>query len=95
MDAIEKEPGSARHALLDLTMRNRLLNFKSSRNRTVQVIDEIPSQIYDRLVTCTARSLGFQARSKGISKRIGDVMANMMQQNRLHILSGDMVDLVR
>ena len=36
--------------LLDLSMRNNLLNFRPSKRRTIRVIDEIPSEIYDILV---------------------------------------------
>ena len=41
---------SLRQNLLDLTMRNNLLNFRPSKRRTIRVVDEIPSEIYDILV---------------------------------------------
>ena len=42
--------------LLDLTARNRLLNFKPSTTKSLQVINAVPNAVYDRLLngsTCT------------------------------------------
>lgn len=50
MTIVDKELEVARHNLLDLTMRNQLLNFRSSKTRTIKVVDEIPREVYDRLV---------------------------------------------
>ena len=47
---IEEEVREARKRLLDLTLRNRLLNYHPSRRRTIQVVDEIPREIFDILV---------------------------------------------
>lgn len=47
---IEKQLQSARERLLDLTLRNRLLNFRPSKRRTIQVVDEIPKEIFNILV---------------------------------------------
>ena len=47
---IEKKLQSARERLLDLTLRNRLLNFRPSKRRTIQVVDEIPKEIFNILV---------------------------------------------
>ena len=47
---IEKQLQSARERLLDLTLRNRLLNFRPSKRRTIQVVNEIPKEIFDILV---------------------------------------------
>lgn len=47
---IQKQLQSARERLLDLTLRNRLLNFRPSKRRTIQVIDEIPTEIFNILV---------------------------------------------
>lgn len=49
-DQIEKELEKARCKLLDLTMRNRLLNFRPAKVSTIRVIDEVPREIYDILV---------------------------------------------
>ncbi|MBW6518346.1 MAG: DUF4011 domain-containing protein [ANME-2 cluster archaeon] len=50
MNNIEKQLEFARQSLLDFTMRNKLLNFRTSKARTIKVIDEIPSEIYNFLV---------------------------------------------
>lgn len=47
---IEKQLHEARQNLLDLTMRNRLLNFKTTNAKTIKVIDCVPADIYDILV---------------------------------------------
>ena len=49
---IEEEVKEARKRLLDLTFRNRLLDYqpKPSSRRTIQVVDEIPKEIFDILV---------------------------------------------
>ncbi|MDN7023843.1 DUF3320 domain-containing protein [Methanoculleus sp. FWC-SCC1] len=39
-----------RQNLLDLTLKNKLLNYRPSKRRTVEVIDESPREIYDILV---------------------------------------------
>ena len=50
MTEVEKQLDAARQQLLDLTLRNRLLNFRKTRRSTLTVVDEIPREIYDRLV---------------------------------------------
>lgn len=41
---------SARKNLLDLTMRNRLLNFRPTKSRSIRVVEEIPREVYNLLV---------------------------------------------
>jgi len=50
MGIIENQIGKARRSLLDLTMRNKLLNFCPTKRITLKIIDEIPREIYDILV---------------------------------------------
>ena len=50
MNKIEKQLQFARQNLLDFTMRNRLLNFRPTKARTIKIIDEIPTEIYNILV---------------------------------------------
>ncbi|MDK2831241.1 DUF3320 domain-containing protein [Methanolobus sp. WCC1] len=50
MSSINKQLEVARQGLLDLTMRNSLLNFRQSKTKTMKIIDEIPSEIYNHLV---------------------------------------------
>lgn len=47
--SIQKEFKSLRRKLLDLSMRNQLLNFRP-RSRTIEVVNDSPSHIYDYLV---------------------------------------------
>ena len=47
---ITQELHAAREKLLDLTLRNKLLNYRTSKLRTIQIIDEIPKEIFDILV---------------------------------------------
>ncbi|MDP6042572.1 MAG: DUF4011 domain-containing protein, partial [Candidatus Latescibacteria bacterium] len=47
---IAKELEQARDRLLDLTMRNRMLNFRPTKLSTIRVVDERPCEIYERLV---------------------------------------------
>jgi hypothetical protein len=55
---IREAIGKLRLKLLDLTNRNRLLNFKltASSNKFVRVVDEIPGHLYSRLTGETASS---------------------------------------
>ena len=46
---IEVKIGALRKNLLDLTMRNKLLNFKP-QVRSIRVVDEIPTEIYQLMV---------------------------------------------
>ena len=41
---------AARRSLLDLTMRNRLLNFRPNKRRTIRVVDGLPNDVYEMLV---------------------------------------------
>lgn len=50
MTDIEKQLEDARQNLLDLTMFNNLLNFRSKNAKTMRITDEIPTEIYDLLV---------------------------------------------
>lgn len=47
---IQNQLHALRQNLLDLTMRNHLLNFRSTRARTTRIVDEIPTELYDILV---------------------------------------------
>ncbi|MBL4847537.1 MAG: DUF4011 domain-containing protein, partial [Planctomycetes bacterium] len=47
-----------RQKLLDLTRRNRLLNFRPTRRTTVRIVDEVPSELF-RLVVTSGRTMGF------------------------------------
>ncbi len=49
-DQIGEELRKLRLRLLDLTSRNRLLNFKPSVAKSLQVVEAIPNAVYDRLL---------------------------------------------
>ena len=46
----ERQLEIARGRLLDLSLRNRLLNFRPTRRRSIGIVDEVPAEIYDILV---------------------------------------------
>jgi len=50
MDLAEKELAKLRQNLLDLTMRNSLLNYRPSKVRAIRIVDEIPREVFDILV---------------------------------------------
>ena len=52
---------AARTELLDISLRNPLLNYRPLKSRGVEVIDEIPSAVFDILVN-KARSMSFLSR---------------------------------
>jgi hypothetical protein len=58
---IADELESIRQKLLDLSYRNKLLNYKSSKRRTIPIIDESPREIYDIFVI-QEKSMKFQPR---------------------------------
>jgi hypothetical protein len=61
MSDVAKQLQAARQRLLDLTMRNRLLNFFPTKRKTIQVIDEIPREVFDILVL-QERVMEFRAK---------------------------------
>ena len=58
---INKELEQARERLLDLTLRNRLLNFRPSNRRSIRIVDEIPREIFEILVL-KERVMDFKAQ---------------------------------
>jgi|GEM_PF-3963536 hypothetical protein len=49
-DQIFEELRTLKLRLLDLTPRNRLLNFKPSIAKSLQVVEAVPNAVYDRLL---------------------------------------------
>ena len=47
---VETELKDARARLLDLTLRNRLLNHRTTKRRTLRIVDEVPHEVYKTLV---------------------------------------------
>lgn len=66
MNDVARELERARQSLLDLTLRNRLLNYRPHRLRSIRVIDELPAEIYDALVL-RERSLEFRSAERAPS----------------------------
>ena len=73
---ITEQLQAARQNLLDLTGRNRLLNFRPSRRRSIQVIDEIPKEVFDILVLCE-RTMQFKPSEETVSEVEEDDSAPM------------------
>ena len=62
-DPVLQELARARERLLDLTLRNRLLNFRPTKRTTIAVVDELPAQVW-RLMVEEGRKLAFLAREE-------------------------------
>jgi very-short-patch-repair endonuclease len=67
--SIESALASARQSLLDLTLRNRLLNYRPSTARSIRVVGELPAEIYDALVL-REKALEFRAAAKSFSATV-------------------------
>lgn len=50
MATVAEQLEEARKNLLDMSLRNKLLSFKEYKRSTAEVVDEVPSQIYQHLV---------------------------------------------
>ena len=62
-EPVRQQLAEARHRLLDLTLRNRLLNFRPTRRTTVEIVDELPAEVW-RLVVEQQKKLAFLAREE-------------------------------
>jgi len=60
---VETKLQDIRRRLLDLTRRNRLLNHQAKGESTLQIVDEIPAQVYGVLVD-DARTMQFLSREE-------------------------------
>ena len=66
---INKQLEQARERLLDLTLRNRLLNFRPSNRRSIRIVDEIPREIFEILVL-KERIMDFKAHAEPVEGTI-------------------------
>lgn len=66
---IDKQIEEARSRLLDLTLRNRLINFKPSSRRSMRILSSDPAAIYDHLVL-EERALAFLPKQEEPSAEI-------------------------
>ncbi len=53
-----------RRSLLDLTRRNRLLNFKGTGRTSLAIVDELPAEVF-RLLAAEGKTMQFLAREEG------------------------------
>lgn len=49
MTTIQLRLDEARRCLLDLSRRNRLLNFRPRGRRSIHIVDELPEEVYQSL----------------------------------------------
>mgnify|MGYP001189485946 CR=1 FL=1 len=65
-NAIRAQLEAARKTLLDLGMRNPLLNYRPLRSRGLEVVDELPEQVY-RVLVEEAKPARFPAEPEGVT----------------------------
>lgn len=65
---VAKELEVLRQNLLDLSLRNNLLNYRPSKKRTVLITDRMPEEIYE-LAVLQERALKFRAKIKSRKSR--------------------------
>lgn len=89
---VEKQLEDARQNLLDLTMRNRLLNFRPTKARTIRIIDEIPREVYDLLIL-QEKTMGFLPLDKeqdlDSNAKQRDLMEDEPENDNLNLDEGD------
>lgn len=64
-DTIEPVLERIRRSLLDLTRRNRLLNFRSTGRQALSIVDELPGEVWRTLVE-GGRTMQFLAREEAV-----------------------------
>ena len=81
MGTITKELLKIRKKLLDLSMRNRFLNYRPTKSRTLNIIDVIPREIYNILVN-QENSMKFLPLEK-----VSDEVKNLFKNEQMDISS--------
>jgi very-short-patch-repair endonuclease len=71
-DTIEQKLDAARRRLLDLSRRNRLLNYRAKGNRSLRIVDADPATVYRQLVTGERTRLEFLAAEEAGLKPSSD-----------------------
>ncbi|MDA7918230.1 DUF4011 domain-containing protein [Mariniblastus sp.] len=78
-----------RHRLLDLTNRNPLLNFRKSKVRTLQIVDELPNKIFERLIDQNKKFRFLHApeaeldhSAKALEKEAGEINSDKSDRSR-------------
>ena len=91
MTQVERQLEAARRKLLDLTMRNRLLNYRPSKARTIKVVDEVPKEIYDILVL-HERNMQFLPKAKEEESRREENKGIQLSLGRLEEDTSDLTE---
>ncbi|SET02446.1 hypothetical protein SAMN04488587_2008 [Methanococcoides vulcani] len=87
MGTVNKELEVARNSLFDLTMGYQFLNIRPSKARAIRVIDNIPTEIDDRLVLqemkmeCRPRSK--DQKHESLPEGIGDTDKFLQQYQEI------------
>ncbi len=63
LETVAKELAQARDRLIDLTLRNRLTNFRPTRRTSIRIVHEIPAEVW-RLLVSEERTVSFLAREE-------------------------------
>ncbi|GMV91668.1 MAG: DNA helicase [Candidatus Hydrogenedentota bacterium] len=63
-EAMKSELDRLRTKLLDLTFRNRLLKYRPSKQRTLTIVDEMPTEVF-RLLVLEEKAMSFSALRPG------------------------------
>ncbi|MBL7040945.1 MAG: DUF3320 domain-containing protein [Pirellulaceae bacterium] len=71
-DMVRAQLQLAREQLLDLTMRNRLLNFQRTRRTTIRIIDELPGQLWELFVEKQKKLAFLAAEEHELFQAAGD-----------------------
>ncbi|MEM2100516.1 MAG: DUF4011 domain-containing protein, partial [Thermoproteota archaeon] len=53
----------ARRSLLDMTLRNKLLNFRETRSSTIKIVDELPAEVY-RILVKNKKEMSFKPKKE-------------------------------
>lgn len=77
MDDLRAELERVREELLDLSLRNPLLNFRAYRRSTVEVRAEVPREVYRRLVL-QGRKMAFTPREDGDGEAPSDEAPDLL-----------------
>jgi hypothetical protein len=78
--AIRNGLGSARKELLDLGLRNPLLNYRLLRTRGLEVVDEVPSEVF-RQLTAEGKAISFVPSTQGeAGGKTGDGLGQPMEE---------------
>src|SRR5918997_1402062 len=64
---------ASREELLDLGLRNPLLNYRSSRARGVEVVDELPAEIF-RILVRERKAMSFKSAPEEAENGSGDAL---------------------